>query len=69
VSIEDLLNRAPIRIERSAAAKEIYEKVVMITGAAGSIAAIIVRQVINLNPSNSYSLIRLKAQCMILNWK
>jgi FlaA1/EpsC-like NDP-sugar epimerase len=51
VSIEDLLNRAPIRIERSAAAKEIYEKVVMITGAAGSIGSEIVRQVINLNPS------------------
>ena len=51
VSIEDLLNRAPIQLERSMAAKEIYSKVVMITGAAGSIGSEIVRQVMNLNPA------------------
>ena len=33
------------------AAKEIYSKVVMITGAAGSIGSEIVRQVMNLNPA------------------
>ncbi len=51
VSIEDLLNRAPIRLERTAAAREIYGKVVLVTGAAGSIGGEITRQVLQLNPS------------------
>lgn len=51
VSIEDLLNRAPIRLEKTAAAREIYNKVVMVTGAAGSIGSEIARQVLHLNPA------------------
>ncbi|PRX55284.1 polysaccharide biosynthesis protein [Flagellimonas meridianipacifica] len=45
VQIEDLLNRKPIAITNSRISKEIKDKVVFVTGGAGSIGSEIVRQV------------------------
>lgn len=44
IQIEDLLDRAPIALENQNIKKELHEKVIMITGAAGSIGSEIVRQ-------------------------
>jgi len=49
VKIEDLLNRAPIQISNPILQKELDTKVVLITGAAGSIGAEIAHQVANYN--------------------
>jgi len=49
VKIEDLLNRAPIQISNPILQKELNEKVVLITGAAGSIGSEIAHQVANYN--------------------
>lgn len=51
IQIEDLLGRDPIVLENEDIAKEIENKVVMVTGAAGSIGSEIARQVMNYNPS------------------
>lgn len=51
VRIEDLLGRESIRIKNKAVQDEIYNKTIMITGAAGSIGSEIVRQVIINNPA------------------
>ncbi|MDT7830224.1 nucleoside-diphosphate sugar epimerase/dehydratase [Pricia sp. S334] len=45
IQIEDLLNRAPISIRNSKISKEVKDKVVLVTGGAGSIGSEIVRQV------------------------
>ncbi len=47
VQIEDLLNRVPIDIKKSKISEELKEKVVMVTGGAGSIGSEIVRQIAN----------------------
>lgn len=47
VKIEDLLNRAPIKISNPILQKELNNKVILITGAAGSIGAEIAHQVAN----------------------
>jgi len=47
VQIEDLLNRTPIKIENPILQKELSNKVILITGAAGSIGAEIAHQVGN----------------------
>ncbi len=44
IQIEDLLDRAPIALENLKIKKELHDKVIMITGAAGSIGSEIVRQ-------------------------
>ncbi|GAA0720806.1 nucleoside-diphosphate sugar epimerase/dehydratase [Aquimarina litoralis] len=44
IQIEDLLDRAPIALENQNIKKELHDKVIMITGAAGSIGSEIVRQ-------------------------
>ncbi len=44
IEIEDLLDRAPIALENLKIKKQLHEKVIMITGAAGSIGSEIVRQ-------------------------
>ncbi|MHA7057484.1 polysaccharide biosynthesis protein [Aquimarina sp. M1] len=44
IQIEDLLDRAPIALENQNIKKELHEKVILITGAAGSIGSEIVRQ-------------------------
>ncbi len=45
VKIEDLLDRSPIVLDNPAIKKELYQKVVMITGAAGSIGSELAKQV------------------------
>lgn len=45
VQIEDLLNRAPISIKNSKISNELKDKVIMVTGGAGSIGSEIVRQI------------------------
>ena len=51
VSIEELLGRAPIVIEDSAATQAVTGKVAMVTGAGGSIGAELCRQIMNVGPS------------------
>ena len=51
ISIEDLLDRPQIQISTENISKEIKNKVVLITGAAGSIGSEIVRQIIVFKPS------------------
>ena len=50
LKIEDLLDRNPIVLDNGGISKQLKDKVVMITGAAGSIGSEIVRQVINFEP-------------------
>ena len=51
IKIEDLLGRKPIILGKSNVIREIYEKVVLVTGAAGSIGSEICRQVMQYKPS------------------
>ncbi len=48
--IEDLLNREPIMIENEKIFQELNNKIILITGAAGSIGSEIVRQVLHYQP-------------------
>lgn len=50
VQIEDLLSRTEIRLDEKQTAKQLSDKVILITGAAGSIGSEIVRQVVKYNP-------------------
>ncbi len=50
INIEDLLNRPAIQIENSEVSKYVYKKIILITGAAGSIGSEICRQLARLNP-------------------
>ncbi|MHB9055077.1 MAG: polysaccharide biosynthesis protein [Paludibacteraceae bacterium] len=50
IQIEDLLNRPQIKISTDNISKEIKGKVVLITGAAGSIGSEIIKQCISFNP-------------------
>ena len=45
IQIEDLLNRAPILINNSRISEELNDKVILVTGAAGSIGSELVRQI------------------------
>ncbi|MDR6403245.1 FlaA1/EpsC-like NDP-sugar epimerase [Chryseobacterium ginsenosidimutans] len=51
LKIEDLLNRAPIKIESEEVRSRHFNKSILVTGGAGSIGSEIVRQVAQLNPS------------------
>jgi FlaA1/EpsC-like NDP-sugar epimerase len=51
VRIEELLEREPIRLDNENVAAYIHNKVVMVTGAAGSIGSEIVRQVLQYKPA------------------
>ena len=51
IKIEDLLGRKPIILGKSNVIPEINEKVVLVTGAAGSIGSEICRQVMHYNPT------------------
>ncbi len=51
INIEDLLGRKPIVLDENKMKEEFSEKVIMISGAAGSIGSGIVRQLANYNPS------------------
>ncbi|WP_394336342.1 polysaccharide biosynthesis protein [Flavobacterium glaciei] len=50
IQIEDLLERKPIVLDNKSISKQLKDKTVLITGAAGSIGSEIVRQVIGFNP-------------------
>ena len=64
LSIEDLLNREQVQPNLELLSKNINSKVVMITGAGGSIGSELSRQIIRLNPKklNSY---RTKRVCSL----
>lgn len=51
VHIEELLEREPIKLDNQFVANDIRNKVVMVTGAAGSIGSEIVRQVMQYKPA------------------
>lgn len=51
LNIEDLLEREPIQVHNEQMAKEISGKVIVVTGAAGSIGSELVRQVIKFGPA------------------
>src|ERR1035437_7662625 len=51
IQIEDLLDRPTINISSDNIAKQLHSKVILITGAAGSIGSEIVRQVVKFKPS------------------
>lgn len=50
LKIEDLLQRKPIKIDQTAVRKDLFNKRVLVTGAAGSIGSEIVRQVLRYHP-------------------
>ncbi|WP_394346105.1 polysaccharide biosynthesis protein [Flavobacterium rhamnosiphilum] len=50
IQIEDLLERKPIVLDGKSISKQLKDKTILITGAAGSIGSEIVRQVLNFNP-------------------
>lgn len=50
INIEDLLERDPIQLDYAAINQQIKDKVVLVTGAAGSIGSEIVRQALRFNP-------------------
>jgi FlaA1/EpsC-like NDP-sugar epimerase len=50
IEIEDLLERKPILLDNKSISKQLNDKTVLITGAAGSIGSEIVRQVLGFNP-------------------
>jgi len=50
IQIEDLLERKPIVLDSKSITKQLKDKTVLITGAAGSIGSEIVRQVLSFNP-------------------
>jgi len=52
IQIEDLLERKPIVLDSRSISKQLKDKTILITGAAGSIGSEIVRQVLNFNPKN-----------------
>ncbi len=51
VKIEELLERDPIKLDSSNITRELKDKIVMVTGGAGSIGCEIVRQVLSYSPS------------------
>ena len=50
IEIEDLLERQPIVLDNKSITKQLKDKTVLITGAAGSIGSEIVRQVLSFHP-------------------
>lgn len=50
VHIEDLLEREPIRLDSTPVARDVKGKVVMVTGASGSIGSELVRQLVSFQP-------------------
>lgn len=50
INIEDLLEREPIRLDEKNVTKELRDKVVLVTGAAGSIGSELVRQIAKFSP-------------------
>jgi FlaA1/EpsC-like NDP-sugar epimerase len=53
INIEDLLGRNPIFLNPEKISNEVSEKIILVTGAAGSIGSGIVKQLANYNPTNT----------------
>ena len=51
VHIEELLERDPIRLDNNKISNEVHNKIIMVTGAAGSIGSEIVRQLLRYQPA------------------
>lgn len=56
INIEELLEREPIKLNNESIAKELKNKVILITGAAGSIGSELARQCTKFNPKKIYLL-------------
>jgi len=52
ISIEDLLGRDPVEIDTKAIQEYITGKVVLVTGAAGSIGSVLCQQILKFNQKN-----------------
>lgn len=52
INIEDLLGRKPIQLDQAKISAELKGKVILVTGAAGSIGSGLVKQIGNYNPKN-----------------
>lgn len=70
VNVEDLLQRAPIKLDVKAYTEYISDRVVLVTGAGGSIGSELVRQIINFNPKQivllgrgENSIFKITAEC------
>ncbi len=50
INIEDLLDRPPIKLNNANIATQVYNKIILVTGAAGSIGSEIVRQLTHYSP-------------------
>lgn len=50
LNIEDLLEREPIQVKNELLAEELHGRVILVTGAAGSIGSELVRQILKYNP-------------------
>ncbi|MBS1653012.1 MAG: polysaccharide biosynthesis protein [Bacteroidetes bacterium] len=56
INIEELLERDPIKLNNDAISKQLNQKIVLITGAAGSIGSELARQCLKFNPKKIYLL-------------
>lgn len=56
ISIEDILGREPVKIDMHSIEASIADRIVMVTGAGGSIGSELVRQCLNLQPSKLVAL-------------
>ena len=76
VSIKDLLGRESVEANKDLLGKNITNKVVVVTGAGGSIGSELCRQIVFLKPKalilyemSEYNLYEINAECLILNSK
>lgn len=70
VALEDVLNRAPVALDRQSVTAFVRDRSILITGAGGSIGSELVRQVATLDPSeivlleaNEFNLYRIDQEC------